>query len=161
MADSAKGKQKIEDVVVELLSGAIREGALDFIAYLREKKISISQTYPDTWRANYKGKSVCRIILRNDNTWALKPNDDFKGGYPQLLADEKIREAALANVRVKACQQCNSKCADGVNAIILGVDYEKICKHYYVYFVMPDAQAVMCAKKIVEIRCDEITAVSF
>ena len=95
----------------------------------------------------------------HDNSWLFKPNDDFRGGYDGLHDDDKFVKAALENIYVKPCRECNDKCFDGVSALILGKEYKKICKHFWIYFSVPNTEAVECAEKIVRIKCAEIAAV--
>ena len=89
-----KARLKIEDGIAELLSGDAQENALDFVAYLRANKISITQTYPDTWKASFKGKTVCDIVIKDGN-WHLVPRGEFfSSDYESIFTDENIKKSA-------------------------------------------------------------------
>ncbi|MCL2433660.1 MAG: hypothetical protein FWD16_03980 [Clostridia bacterium] len=159
MSDQKKAKQKIEEAILELLEGDNQKNALDLIAHLRTIKISLSQAYPDTWRANYKGKAACTIIVQNKGVH-ISLRGDYTNGYEKIFVNDKMKRCALNNIWIKPCRGCNKKCSDGISASILGVEHEKVCKHILntTYFFIPDADAVECAILIVKKRCDDIDA---
>ena len=160
MSDQKKVRQKIEDAIAELLIGENQKNALDFIVYLRTNKISLSQAYPDTWRASYKSKVACVIILQN-NGLNISLRGDYSNGYEKIFINESMKQTLLANLWVKPCRECNKMCSDGINASIFGKEYTKICKHMLntTYFFISNADSVECAKLIIKKRCDDIDAV--
>ena len=155
-----KRKQKIVDAIAELLDGDLQKNALDFIAHLRANKISLSQAYPDTWRASYNGKAACVIIVQNKGL-NISLRGDYSKGYEKILINEKIKQGVLDNLWVKPCRKCNKMCSDGISASIFGKEFNKICKHMLntTYFFISDADALECAKLIIKKRCDDINAI--
>ena len=153
-------KPKIESVISELLNGNALVNGLAFVAYLRENKISLSQAYPDTWKANYKGKVVCTVIIQN-NGLCISLRGDYSKGYEHILMNKIMKQSVEDNLFVKPCNGCNQKCSDGINTSLFGKDYVKICKHVLntTYFNVSDANAVECAKLIIMKRCQDISAV--
>jgi len=154
-----KQKKKIEEAVAESLDGELRQSALDFIAHLRANKVSLSQAYPDTWRAGYKGKAACVVIVQN-NGLNISLRGDYSIGCEKILIDDKMKQSVRDNLWVKPCQACNKSCADGISASVFGKEYTRVCKHLIntTYFLITDADAVECAKLIVGKRCGDIDA---
>ena len=150
-------KQKIEDAVAGVLTGDLQKNALDFIAFLRENKISLSQAYADTWRAAYKGKAAGVVILQNKGL-NISLRGDYSSRYENILINDKMKNSLEKNLWVKPCQYCNKACYDGITASLFGKEFTKICKHMLntTYFLITDADAVECARLIIQKRCDDI-----
>jgi len=153
-------KSKIEAVITDVLNGDALKHALDFVAYLRANKISLSRTYPDTWNAKYKGKVACTVILQNKGL-RISLRGDYSKGYEGILVNEKMKQSIIDHLSIKPCRACNQQCSDGISASLFGKEYHKICKHVYntTYFNIADANAVECAKLIIEKACDDLIAI--
>jgi len=152
----SKVKPQIEDVANEVLSGDALRNALDFIAYLRENKLNPNWSATNVWKVSSKTFNVCFIRLYGAAEYhGLKPGEwnisPFIGEYePDSLSDEN-RDIAWANK--KTCSGCG-KCALPLDAVF-GRKYDYACEAA-IRFVNPDAKAIACAKKLVELRRNEI-----
>ena len=77
MPEQNKSKPKIEDFIHEYL-GDMQKNALDFVAYLRANKMSISKYSKELWMVKYKSIRMCFIKLYMENEYDTLPD----GNYP-------------------------------------------------------------------------------
>ena len=158
MSESKKIKPKIEDVINEILSGDAQENALNFVAYLRKKKMNPQWSAANAWKVSSKTFGVCFIRLHGSaeyhrlelGSWNITP---FIGEYDGNSLSNEMKEVIWANK--KNCQTC-SLCALPVSSIF-GKKFATSCE-CSICFKNPNAEAVECAKKLVELRRDAIKA---
>jgi len=149
-------KPKIEDIICDVLSGDAKENALEFVAYLRENKLNPLWSATNAWKVNYKTYTVCFIRLHGTadyhslekGSWHIIP---FIGEYEGSSLSDDFKEIAWAKKRT--CKGCG-QCALRINRIF-GKEYDYACEGA-ILFLNPDAKAIECAKKIVELRRNEI-----
>lgn len=145
-------KPKIEDVINSVLSGNTQQNALNFVAYLRENKMSPVWSAANAWKVTYKTFTVCFIRLHGTayyhnlepGSWHVLP---FIGEYDGNLLPDGQKKIVWANK--KKCQKCG-QCALPL-ATIFGEKFVTACEGS-VLFINPDAAAVDCAKKLIELR---------
>ncbi|MCL2285612.1 MAG: hypothetical protein FWC32_04520 [Firmicutes bacterium] len=59
-----KLRPKVEDVIPLIVDKDNQQNALDFVAWLRENKMSPGWGgIHNTWNVNYKGKVLCKVVL--------------------------------------------------------------------------------------------------
>ena len=88
-SEQRRNKPPIEDVIFKHLDNKIRKTALDFIAWFRENKMQIAW---NTWKVNYKGKMICRILLPDPKNHA---GPDY-AWVITLILDYKLRRCSNA-----------------------------------------------------------------
>ena len=154
-------KPKIEEVVSNTYDGKALDIALDFIGFLRENKVSLTNKSPQSWQANFKSKIVAIVILQEKGLCLSLRGDFYSKSYESIITNEKTAQSLRDNLYLKPCNGCNSKCSDGVTAHLFGMEYSKVCKHMpnTTYFNIADDHASECAKLIIRKRCDDILAV--
>jgi hypothetical protein len=143
-------------VIKETLSGDAQRNALDFIAYLRENKLTPTWSAKNVWTVSSKTFRVCFIRLHGAaeyhnldvGCWNISP---FIGEYEADSLSDELREIVWANK--KECPSCG-QCALKLNNI-LGKAFTNACESS-ILFVNPDAKTVECAKKLVILRRNEI-----
>lgn len=160
-------KRNIEEVICDVLTGNAQKNALDFVAYLRAHEIPIekAETY---WDIQYKGHTVCFLWVdgscslpgpwtiwsaQEPGTWATWPEKEHSGTHGEVPVDNHTQEVAWANVNF--CTDCGGGCAPGKRKVILGRAFDTVCSSTMA-FTNPDADALACAKKMVDIRKDDI-----
>lgn len=149
-------KPRIEDVAGEVLSGDALNNALDFIAYLRENKLNPTWSATNAWKVSSKTFTVCFIRLHGTAEYhGLGPGEwniiPFIGKYDADSLPEADKEIAWANKRTcPSCGQCSLKLDT-----VFGKKYNYACEAA-ICFRNPDEAAIACAKKIVELRREEI-----
>ena len=158
MPEQKSSKPKIEDIANDVLSGNALKNALDFTAYLRENKMNPQWSAANAWKVTYKSYSVCFIRMHgtahyhnlSEGSWHIIP---FIGEYEDDALPDEMKEIAWANKHTcKSCGQCALK----LDAVF-GKEYAYACE-CSVRFVNPSAEAVECAKKLIELRRNEIKA---
>ena len=165
MPEQPKAKPKIEDVIATLLDGDTKKNALDFIAYLRENKMTIARASGNAetkaidgaWKAMYKGKGICRIWLSKEH-WVACPYADYTQDFEAYITRENLQEVIWDNLFT--CRVCNPRlCSSqahkpeetfaGFTKTYFGREFDNICKFWDAYFVNPDARTVNCIEKMV------------
>lgn len=160
-------KQRIEDVINNVLNNDSQKYALDFVAYLRANEIPLGES-ENYWEVKYKGKCVCFIFIngtdekpgpwtiwsnQESGIWAAWADGDSGVEQESFPVDERTKEVAWANVNY--CASCGSNCSPGKRKTILGKEFDNVCSSA-VAFTNPDSEALDCAKKMVDIRKSEI-----
>lgn len=157
---------KIEDAITTVLNEEAQKNALDFVAHMRAKGVSIdeSETY---WEIKYKGKCLCFMwIDGSDNLpgpWTIWSNQepgswatwgenasDFNTNIP---VDDHIKEIAWKNVSF--CGNCGECETNGMSKIVLGKEFDNLCKSTMA-FTNPNKEELACAKKMIDVRMKDI-----
>jgi len=160
--------KKIEDVIGEVLTGHLQKNALDFVAYLRANKIAFEES-ENYWEVKYKDECVCFIWINDSDekpgpwtvwsaqvpgAWATWADDEYSDECVDFSMDERIREIAWVNVNVcENCGGCSS--VGGRRKTVLGKEFDHLCNSIMA-FTNPNSEALDCAKKMIDIRINEI-----
>ena len=153
--EQRKTKPKIEDILPIFLNDGELKNAMDFVAFLRENKMSPGWRSPNSWCASYKGKVVTYIKI-GDASYVDTKYDSwqivFFGHYNyenEELFDEHTKKIAWSKIRF--CECCaNCKHAPGINATILNKALDdNICCYMSLRFNAPDTDELSCAKNLV------------
>ena len=152
-------KPRIEEVIPDYLSGEMRALALDFAAYLREKKMSPGWASGNSWKSSYKGKGICYVKLlsfvreKNRYSWAiaLLPSDWRR--YENWLESDGLMETLSANPWY--CHGCGrpdgESCGRKRDAEVNGRTIEGVCgNNFLTWFCDPNAEAMDAIKRILE-----------
>jgi len=84
------------DVIPEYLDGGMKESAIDFAMWLRANKMKPSWVLTNQWRAVYKGKSICRITLRQPQIanpkwqWIVTAYLEHLAAYEEIVISENL-----------------------------------------------------------------------
>ena len=150
-------KPIIEDVINELLDNDRRKAALDFIGFLRSYKMTPQWASLNAWSVKYKGKPVCSIkfydlrLYMDKGTWRICHSGDYDSGYECLLSEENIKNIVWNNVYI--CRNCaGTLTPHSVHVPIFGKEFDNVCLYFKIQFENPDAETLICAKKLVEMR---------
>lgn len=169
------GKYKIEDIINELLDGEAKENALDFAAWLRANKFGISATSNGiSWKATFKGKTVCRILNMKNDWWRVEnypynipqKYDELTEKINELIVKENMQDVIWKHMTANKCRRCapnfcskisgeNPGSFAGFTVKLFGREFVGLCK-YNMYFDNPDKRAVECCKKICELKKQSI-----
>lgn len=155
----------IENVIKDVLKYDAQKNALDFVTYLRSIDIPIEDESENYWEIKYKNECVCFMWISGSDdlpgpwtiwsaqvpgTWATWGNCK----YVDFPIDEHIKEIAWRNVNV--CGKCGG-CDNigGLRKTVLGKEFDDLCNSTMA-FTNPDIEALECAKKMVDIRINDI-----
>jgi len=136
-----KIKPKIETVAQELLDGEMLIGFNEFINFLKNEKISLSWTSFNGWNANYKGKRVGKLYLRDGKNFfdiVIDTVNCFKDDYDTYLEEQPGEIADMFLERVShQCVHCRPTCScshnSGKTVQVFGKQYENACVNSTVY----------------------------
>ena len=144
--------QKTEDIMNNVLSGDVLKNALDFAAFLKENELTVNEA-----EISYQGKAVCYMHLDGGedypSPWTIWTEGDYSCERKDIPVSEPLKEIAWANVNI--CGSCGGICAPGTRKTIFGKDFDNVCNADMAFY-KPDAEALECVKKLVEIRKNDI-----
>lgn len=159
--------RRLEDVIRGVLTGDAQGRALDFVAHLRASGIPIeeSETY---WDVQLDGRSVCFLWVdgqaqapgpwtiwsdQEPGTWVRWSDGGDADEGVEPSEDARTREIAWANLN--RCASCGGDCSPGKRKMVLGRPFDNLCSSALA-FADPDADAVACAKRMVDARRQDI-----
>ena len=120
-----------EDAFSEFLIGETKNNALNFIAWLRENKLTPRWDGIFRWKVSYKSKYICYIALlwpTSNGIWEIKPNRLFFWEYSKYITDDKLKQFALDMVQLPGCNMDNRKwCGRMRNMEFLGEKFDEVC----------------------------------
>ena len=143
-------QKKIEDIFKETVTGDVLKNALDFAEFLRANEM----VYDGEYEIHYKGKLVCYIETPTEirKRWSVWTVGDYSAEHEGVTIDERTKEIAWANVvKCGNCADCDRD--PGKTEVIFGKEFTNVCNgasNLAMRFTNPDAEALECAKKMVE-----------
>ena len=154
---------RIEHHIRKRLAGAARANALAFAAHLRASgmpPVRFKDNYwkgKSYWAVQYRGEYVCFILLNGSPAqdksepegWVVWFEDGGSDCFAAFPADEATKETAWANVDIFQ-GDCGGGQCEGLRKVIFGKEFESLYRTL-LCFNNPDAGAVGCMKKLVEI----------
>lgn len=155
--DRENTKPQAEEEINTLLTGERQENALDFVAFVKSLRMTPQWTSANSWAVSYKGKRVCYIklcIREEENAWYIRPAVQYDDDLRDFCQEEHLEEIMLENVHY--CVACG-KCAPGKTVTFFERELKHVCSSPIDFeFHNPNAEAMECAKKLVEYRRVEI-----
>lgn len=164
-------ENELECVIRGVLTGDERKNALEFAAHLRENGMEFEAAPNGYWRdkpywhVKYCGEYVCFVFIHGSPAkypgepegWIVWTDDSDSTWFSNFPLEDRVREIAWE--KVDLCVNCtpNGPCAGGRRRTIFGRDFDHVCRTAMM-FLNPDAEAVACLKKLVEIRRADILA---
>jgi hypothetical protein len=157
-------EQTIENFIAEILTGDAQKNVLEFVAYLRaiEMQFERGKGYWEGklyWMVKYKKEYVCFILIGSEEKPGPGPltiwsDDSDSNWFEDFPLDECIKEVAWKNVDI--CGNCGG-CGNpgGTHKTVFGKEFDNVCRTT-LRFTNPDAEALECVKKMVEIRKNDI-----
>jgi len=154
-------EQGIEYFISKTLMGETQKNALSFTAYLKANVLLFERCLNGFWEdklywvVKYKDETVCQIFVNGyeEGNWVVWSDDSGTNPFSNSLLDEQTKEVAWKNVGHCGGGGC---CRDvGTRKVIFGKEFDNVCLAI-LRFDNPNADAVECMKKIVEIRKNDI-----
>jgi hypothetical protein len=186
-ADKRLYMREIEDRIPLVAEGGAKKAALDFAAYLREKKINLKWTgiqnsFSETGQM-YFGQGLCHIDLKNnywekgneDKSWRVcvpLPNID---AYKESILCDGLKGFIWDHIYIcnkTAVDACNGgeksiyACHRGINITVFDKEIDYACRlrngrHVSIYVHDPDETAVGYIKRLIELeqeaKCAQLT----
>lgn len=143
-AQQEKADPRIEDEILELLDGDLKEIALGFAAYLRANQLTPRQWFgPGYWRVPHEKDYLCGIVV-NQNRWRVW---FFSGDYSGEL-DKGLIGAVHDSVR--PCVSCVDDCPKGKDMTVFGKVFTNTCCQFPVQFENPVGSTLEYMKRLIE-----------
>ena len=140
-----------------MLTNERHQKALDFVSYVKSLRMTPQWTSANSWAVSYKGKRVCYIklvIRQEDNEWYIRPAVQYNDDLRDFCRKEHLEDIMLENVHF--CVGCG-RFKPGKTAMFFDKELKHVCSSPIDFeFHNPNAEAVECAKKLVEYRRAEI-----
>ena len=139
----------MEDVILEIFDGELKETALEFAACLHANGLTPKVWRPEwvqnnyCWRIPYEERYLCKIQLE-PNKWTFT---FFFGDYSGEF-DEGFITAVQENVKI--CTSCHDSCTSGMDTMIFGKEYKNACSQLTIEFANPDSNTVEHIKSLIE-----------
>lgn len=155
----------MEDLIRENLAGDARRNALAFASFLKASEMYMERGkgyWEDKlyWMICCQGESVCYILIDGSGDkgeakgWTIWSDDSDSNCFADFPLEEPMQEIAWKNVVI--CGRCGGcESPGGSRKTIFGKDFDNVCITS-LKFINPDAQALACAMKLVQIRKDDI-----
>jgi len=133
----------MEDDILELFDGELKETALKFAAYLNVSQLTPKQDGPTDWKIPYKECHLCMIQLE-PNSWRFT---FFFGDYSGEFDQDFI---AAVQENVQTCKRCHDGCIFGKDTTIFGKGYINACSQLTIQFDNPNDETLEHIKKMIE-----------
>ena len=143
MLESDSNVPKVEDDILELLDGEVKEAALKFAAHANVNQLAPKRWRPRCWKIPHNGCHLCMIQLE-PNTWRLT---FFFGDYNGKF-DERF--VAVVHEHVRICTRCHDGCTFGKDTTVFGKEFKNVCSQLTLQFENPNNDALECAKALLE-----------
>ena len=158
-------EQQIENYIADVLTGDAQKNALGFATYLRASEMQFERGtgyWEDKlyWLIKYKTDYVCFILINGSEDrsepegWVIWSDDSGSNWFEDFPLDEHMKEIAWKHVDI--CGNCGD-CGNpgGSRKTIFGKEFNNVCRTT-MRFINPDVEALECAKKMVELRKNDI-----
>ena len=156
-SERKKAKPQAEEEINALLTNERQQKALDFVSYVKSLRMTPQWTSANSWAVSYKGKRVCYIKLvmrQGENAWYIRPAVRYNDELRDFCRKAHLEDIMLENVHF--CVGCG-KCKPGTTATFFDKELKHVCSSPIDFeFHNPNAEALECAKKLVEYRRAEI-----
>ncbi|MDR0286700.1 MAG: hypothetical protein LBI03_03185 [Clostridiales bacterium] len=156
-----KIKPNFEEKMKEILSVETQKSATDFVAYLRNNKMTLSWAgFKNAWKANCKGETICYVKLHNyendgsyenkKSLWVIYPCLNHINEYEDTIINEGLQDIIWDNVF--KCINCRTPCNDQ-DKTILG----KVCKNLCgtrqpIWFFDPNEETISCIERLLNLE---------
>ena len=133
------------------------KNALDFAAYIRTNEMVAGGNHGEVC---YKDKCICYMHLdgteQEPGPWTIWTDGDYGRERADVPIDKHTKEIAWAHVNF--CADCGGSCSPGKRKVIFGKEFDNVCSADMAFYV-PDAEALECVKKLLDMRKHEIDEV--
>ena len=151
---ATQSKDQIEDFIPVYIIGDLQKTALDFVVYLKENKMKPSWSVTNTWNANCKGKSLCKInsgeeVWANSKSWSLQLRLNHLNEYEEPIISDGLQNIVWNNI--KYCGSC-AGCAPGIDRTLFGKVCKGLCHVPVVTVCDPDKATVDGIKRLLELE---------
>ena len=152
---SEQNNTQLIDYIKENLTGDTQRNVLNFVRHLASHEMTVKvDDDGGGGRVFFKGETVCDVWLRGGSEypgpWTIWM---YWAETKSVPNDKRLMEITWAHVH--NCENCvggnNAWCRSDKKKTILGRDFDNVCQAA-IAFTDPNAEAVECVKKLMEMR---------
>ena len=155
-------RPKLEDVISETLIGNELKNAQDFLAFIKENKMTPSWASANSWKVNYKNKGVCYIRLTGtqfynveDNAWHIAVFSQFDEHLKELVLAESDIIKSIVQSHLDKNTPCGG-CMPTLDRHTVNRDFANICACTCINMNSPNEALCDFAKRLAMLRRDAI-----
>ncbi|MEN6316597.1 MAG: hypothetical protein ABFD25_20370 [Clostridiaceae bacterium] len=143
--EQEKISPQIEEEILELLEGDLKETALGFVAYLRTNQMTPRQWFgPNYWRIPYEKNYLCSIFMNKDKWRVFFFSGDYKGEFEEGFV-KAVQDSVMP------CVSCTGDdCPKGKEMTVFGKEFTNTCFQFPVQFVNPNGSTLEYIKELLE-----------
>lgn len=145
----------IEALIEKHLSGAHRRQALQFLAFMRENRMSPQWGSSNSYNFSSKGRRVCILKLQEDG-WQLWMNTQYNEDFNRCFSSESEETRQFLRDTLVYCYGCGS-CKPGIDIDILGYPVKGGCLNPVIRLENPDENKLALARKLALLRKQAIS----
>jgi len=165
----------IEDIAKDFLDGDKLECLMDFLAFLKNNKLTPRRSTSVAWVVRYKGKIVCHVrLLPEEKFWSSKldnctindwcithghfSREKWFVDYEKYFTDEEMIQFVLDHIQEPICPRrgwVNNHCQ--YKATILGKEFDNVCNCQPFFNTNPRGIELERSKKLILIIKSFIT----
>ena len=154
----------IEDATNELLTKDEQKNALNFVAFLRTNDMIFERSTTEYWKdklywyVKFQDEFVGFILVNGygavgDETepegWIFWSDNYISNLFAEFPLDEHTKEIAFKHIDFGTC-------GGGLTVKLFGKEFSPVCNGTTFRFDNPDYISLKCAKKLVEVRKNDI-----
>jgi hypothetical protein len=143
--EQEKAIPMMEDEIRELLTGDLKETALELVAYLNVNHLTPLQWFgPHYWRIPYETNYLCSILMDKDRWRVFFFSGDYSGAFTEGFIQ-------VVQASVMPCISCTGdNCPKGRNMTVFGKAFSNTCFQFPVQFVNPNGRTIEYIKELLE-----------
>lgn len=153
--ESGPANTAFEDKIKSMLHGAAQAHALQFARYAEANNM----VYGEHGDIRYRDTCICYThvdgLQQMPGPWTIWTEGDYDALCDDIPMDQEM--LAVAWEHVNHCGNCGSGCNPGKRRTILGRTFDDVCSAVMA-FTDPDAKALACVTKLLDMRKREIDA---
>ena len=163
--EQQKTKPKIDEVVENILHGENLISVLEFIAFIKESKISLRWASQNCWHLYFKSTRIGNIRMTDkyrknyalpDNSWAFSPWGSEDVLESLVENNSEAKEVVWNNIRL--CSNC-CNCGPGHKRIVSDKAFENTC-HSWLRMLNPDEETLKFIKMVLREKAERLSNAS-
>ena len=158
-------RPKIDDAIIEILAGNELKNAQDFLAFIKENKMTPSWASANSWKVSYKSKGVCYIRLMGTQFYDIEDNalhiavfTQFDEHLKELMNNEADTISAIVQRHRDENKPCGGCMPPTLDRHTVNKEYKNICACTCINLNNPNESLHDFAKKLVMLRREAIFA---
>jgi len=150
-----KLKMTLAEMATNVLDKDKLENFMDFIAFVKENKMTLRRPSTYTWEVSYKKVSICTANLysveryKPDGSWSIRPNNHLFDDLGKSVTDADLQALILNAMNYILCRGCSGgQCMGRETLTIFGKEFSGVCSGSPIMIISPEGEALEHAKEL-------------